>query len=93
MTPLVFTPSDEPYLGRELLCAFDNLICSCLELNAKCAPLSHGDELTDFQRAACILVPQTITLALSKPEERLVGADVASASADATKLAQHKRAE
>jgi len=65
MTPVVFTPSDEPYLGRELLCAFDNLICSCLELNAKCAPLSHGDELTDLQRAACILVPQTITLALS----------------------------
>jgi hypothetical protein len=65
MTPVVYTPSDEPYLGRELLCAFDNLICSCLELNSRCAPLSHGEELTDFQRAACILVPQTITLALS----------------------------
>jgi len=65
VTPVIFTPSDEPYLGRELLCAFDNLICSCLELNSKCAPLSHGLEPTDFQRAACILVPQTITLALS----------------------------
>jgi hypothetical protein len=63
--PVVFTPSDEPYLGRELLCAFDNLICSCLELNSKCAPMSHGRELTDFQHAACILVPQTISLALS----------------------------
>lgn len=64
-TPVVFTPSNEPYLGRELLYAFDNLISSCLELNSKCAPMSHGRDLNDFQRAACILVPQTITLALS----------------------------
>jgi hypothetical protein len=61
----VFTPDDEPYLGRELLFAFDNLICSCMELNAKCAPSTHGRRLTDLQGALCILVPQTITLALS----------------------------
>lgn len=65
MTPVVFTPSDEPYLGRNLLHAFDELICSCLELNSQCAPKSHDRELTDFQRALCILVPQTISLALS----------------------------
>lgn len=65
MTPVIFTPSDEPYLGRELLCSFDHLICACLELNAKCAPASHAPELTAFQRALCILVPQTITLGLS----------------------------
>jgi hypothetical protein len=63
--PLIFTPSDEPYLGRELLHAYDNLICSCLELNSKCAPASHGKALSDFQHAMCILVPQTISLALS----------------------------
>ena len=34
MSPVVFTPDDEPYLGRETLFAFDNLICSCLELNS-----------------------------------------------------------
>jgi hypothetical protein len=61
----VFTPDDEPYLGRELLFAFDNLICSCMELNSKCAPASHGRPLSDLQRALCILVPQTISLALS----------------------------
>jgi hypothetical protein len=61
----IFTPSNEPYLGRELLFQFDNLISACLELNSKCAPASHGRPLSSFQRALCILVPQTITLALS----------------------------
>ena len=65
MTSVVFTPSDEPYLGRHLLYVFDELICSCLDLNSRCAPKSHDRQLTDFQRALCILVPQTITLALS----------------------------
>jgi hypothetical protein len=65
MSAVIFTPSDEPYLGREPLFAFDNLICSCLELNSKCAPVSHGGPLSDLQHALCILVPQTITLALS----------------------------
>jgi hypothetical protein len=68
MTPLVFTPSDEPYLGRELLFSFDNLITACLELNSKCAPASHGRPLSNFQNALCILVPQTISLALSTRE-------------------------
>lgn len=65
MSTPVFTPGDEPYLGRELLFQFDNLICSCLELNSKCAPASHGRSLSRLQHALCILVPQTITLALS----------------------------
>lgn len=65
MGPVVFTPSDEPYLGRELLCEFDKLICACLDLNSKCAPVSHSGPLSDLQRALCILVPQTITLGLS----------------------------
>jgi hypothetical protein len=65
MAPIVFTPDDEPYLGREMVFALDNLICSCLELNTKCASASHGANLSDFQRAVCILAPQTISLALS----------------------------
>lgn len=65
MSPAVFTPSDEPYLGSELLLAFDELICACLELNSKCAPSSHGRALSPLQQALCILVPQTISLALS----------------------------
>ncbi len=65
MSTPVFTPDDEPYLGRELLFQFDNLICSCLELNSRCAPASHGRPLSRLHHALCILVPQTITLALS----------------------------
>ena len=65
MSPSVFTPDDEPYLGSQQLLAFDELICSCLELNSKCASASHDPGLSAFQRALCILVPQTISLALS----------------------------
>jgi hypothetical protein len=61
----IFTPGNEPYLGRELLFQFDNLISSCLALNSKYAPMSHSRPLSGLQRALCILVPQTITLALS----------------------------
>ncbi len=63
--PVVFTPDNEPYLGRELLLAFDQLIAACMEFNAECAPKSHNVVLTDFQNAACILIPQVISLALS----------------------------
>jgi hypothetical protein len=65
MSEPIYTPSNEPYLGRELLFQFDNLICACLELNSKCAPASHNGPLSQLQQALCILVPQTITLALS----------------------------
>jgi hypothetical protein len=65
MSQAVFTPSNEPYLGSELLLSFDKLICACMELNSKCAPATHGRELSSLQRALCILVPQTISLALS----------------------------
>lgn len=68
MSSPIFTPAKEPYLGRELLFQFDNLISACLELNSRCAPASHGRPLSSFQRALCILVPQTITLALSVRE-------------------------
>jgi hypothetical protein len=61
----VFTPGDEPYLGRELLFQFDNLICACLEMNSECAPASHNRPLSSLQHAFCILVPQAISLALS----------------------------
>jgi Family of unknown function (DUF5677) len=68
MSSPIFTPGDEPYLGRELLFQFDNLICSCMDLNSKCAPASHGHSLTMLQQAFCILVRQTISLALSTRE-------------------------
>lgn len=62
---IIFTPSNEPYLGRRPLLAFDKLICSCLEVNSQIAPLSHRASLSDHQKAACQLIPQGISIALS----------------------------
>lgn len=65
MSGPVFTPGDEPYLGRELLFQFDNLICACMEMNSECAQASHDQPLSRLEHAYCILVPQAISLALS----------------------------
>ncbi|MBN1461924.1 MAG: hypothetical protein JXA57_20530 [Armatimonadetes bacterium] len=66
--PVVFTPDNEPYLGRELLHALDDLICCALERNAELAPKSHEIELTDHQRMAAQVIPQTLSLGLSTRE-------------------------
>ena len=63
--PIVFTPETEPYLGRELVFHFDQLICSVVEANASLAPTSHGRELTDHQKMACQVVAQGLSIALS----------------------------
>ncbi|MBQ4864606.1 hypothetical protein J8L98_23260 [Pseudoalteromonas sp. MMG013] len=62
---VVFTPSDEPYLGRELLFHYDQMISCCLEVNADVAPLSHKLDLSSSQKMACQVIPQSISLALS----------------------------
>ncbi len=62
---VIFTPDDEPYLGRQLLFVFDNVICACLEQSGKIAPKTHGIEKTDLQEAGCQLIPQSISIALS----------------------------
>lgn len=63
--PAVFTPDNEPYLGRASVFHFDQVIMSCLESNAELAAYTHDHELSDLQRAACQLIPQGINLALS----------------------------
>ncbi len=63
--PVVFTPG-EPYLGRELLRAFDQLIICCLEHNQEIARRTRsGANKKVLQEAACILIPQGVSLALS----------------------------
>ncbi len=64
-TSPVFTPDDEPYLGRQLLFHFDQLISSVMEQNAVIAPTSHGRALTDHQRMACQVIAQALSIALS----------------------------
>jgi len=63
--PVVFTPSNEPYLGRHLLFCFDQLICSAMEQNAITAPMTHKLILTDHQKMACQVIAQAISIALS----------------------------
>ncbi len=62
---IVFTPDNEPYLGRNLLFHFDQLICSAMEQNAATAPRSHAGPLTDHQRMACQVIAQALSIALS----------------------------
>lgn len=63
--PVVFTPDNEPYLGRNLLYHFDQLICSAMEQNAETAPTSHGKILTDHQHMASQVIAQALSLTLS----------------------------
>ncbi len=63
--PVVFTPDNEPYLGRNLLFHFDQLISSAMEQNAVIAPLSHNRALSDHQRMACQVIPQSLSITLS----------------------------
>jgi len=61
----VFTPTTEPYLGRELLFHFDKTISWCLEQNRAIAPKTHDLALTDHQKMACQVIPQAVSIALS----------------------------
>ncbi len=63
--PITFTPKNEPYLGRELLFHFDQMISCCLEQNAMVAPKTHDMNLNPLQKMACQVIPQSISIALS----------------------------
>lgn len=61
----VYSPDNEPYLGRASVYNFDQVITSCLEQNAKVAAYTHRAKLSDLQKAACQIIPQGINLALT----------------------------
>ena len=61
----VYLPSDEPYLGRESVHHFDQVIISCLEANSEIAAYTHTIDLSPLQKAACQIIPQGINLALT----------------------------
>ncbi|GAC1354988.1 MAG: hypothetical protein NVS4B11_24880 [Ktedonobacteraceae bacterium] len=63
---IMYTPEDEPYLGRESLLHFDNVIISCLELNTKVASYTHTvKSKSDLQGALSQIIPQATSIALS----------------------------
>ena len=64
----VFTPDNEPYLGRESVYHFDQVILSCMEANSEIAAFTHSHNLSRLQKAACQIIPQGINLALSVRE-------------------------
>jgi len=66
--PVVFTPDNEPYLGRNLLFHFDQLISAAMAQNAVTAPKSHGRPLTDHQKMACQVIAQSLSISLSLRE-------------------------
>lgn len=62
---MIFTPDNEPYLGRESVYQFDKMILSAMEVNQSAASASSLGELSRLQRAACQLIPQGFSIALS----------------------------
>jgi len=63
--PAVYLPDNEPYLGRDSVFHFDQIILGCLERNAVVAPYTHRIVQSALQRAACKLIPQGINIALA----------------------------
>jgi len=65
--PPIFMPDNEPYLGIESVLWFDRIICWALEANSEVAKWTrdHSRSLSQLQRAACQVIPQGISIALS----------------------------
>lgn len=61
----VYLPSNEPYLGRESVFHFDQVIISCLDVNLEIATYTHKGNLTELQIAGSQIIPQGINLALT----------------------------
>lgn len=65
MPPVIFTPDNEPYLGRTLLFHFDQIISASMEQSTLTAKKSHNIELTDHQKMACQVISQALSITLS----------------------------
>lgn len=66
-SPMVFTPLNEPYLGLKSLLWFDRIIIWALSANEMAATYTQNNRsnLTSLQKAACQIIPQGISIALS----------------------------
>ena len=65
--PAVFTPGNEPYLGLKSLLWFDKVIIWTMEGTQSVASFTHThrEKLSELKQAACQIIPQGITIALS----------------------------
>lgn len=62
---VTYNPEDEPYLGRELLYHYDQMISCSLEKSSIIAKLSHELDLTEHQKMAVQVIPQSLNISLS----------------------------
>ena len=65
---VVFTPSNEPYLGLEELVALDRVIVAAVEELHRAKPLTSNPHLSTSQKAATLLIPSGYSLCLSVRE-------------------------
>ena len=61
----VYLPHNEPYLGRDILLAFDKSIPPALEIHMRIAERTFRGELNPLQVAATEIIPQGVSIALS----------------------------
>lgn len=62
------SPIQDPYLGRPALHAFDLMIVAAMRLNTEVAKSTHSSVLTRLQQAACQIIPNGFSIALSVRE-------------------------
>lgn len=76
--PVVFTPTNEPYLGRNLLFHFDHIISSAMRGNAAKEPHSQGRALSimlwirELIRQGDLFGPHVLSRALVEPAALLL---------------------
>jgi len=62
---IICTADNKPYLCKQLLLHFDQIIAVCQQTNEETAARSHTMECTNNQKMAAQLIPQSISIALS----------------------------
>lgn len=62
---MIYTPDNEPYLGRAPLMALDKSISAALALNKHVAPATHSGNPSELQSALCQLIPAGLSISLS----------------------------
>jgi hypothetical protein len=65
MTPPVYLPDNEPYLGHPTLLEFDQAIPPAMRTHARLAQTTFNRDLLPVEQAAAQLVPQAVSIALS----------------------------
>lgn len=64
----IFTPDNEPYLGRELLKLFDTTIIKSMAVHRQLSARTYATDLSPIQIAATEIIPQGVSIALSMRE-------------------------